>query len=184
MIAYHYISSDSKLIDGTIVPPDGEWLVFTGELSIARSGLHASSSPWLALAYAPGSTLCEVECEGVHTTHYTKFVCRRRRILRRVDLADQMRRFALVNALARSSRLCICPKVVLDYLSTCDMSLRQRAWEEAKPLASTPDGEAIWAATWECEWRAARVAALRSDEAIASFNMLAITELEKIPRKA
>ena len=62
-IAYHFV--DEKLRDGRPIPADGEWLVHEGDAVLCESGLHASRDPFGALQYAPGATLCLVECEDI-----------------------------------------------------------------------------------------------------------------------
>lgn len=90
--AYHFVSD--TLRDGSQIPADGEWLVHEGEVDICSSGLHASWHPFDALQYAPGGTLCLVEVEDVVTEQNDKFVCRRRRIVKRIDSEPLSREFA------------------------------------------------------------------------------------------
>lgn len=90
--AYHFVGD--TLRDGRPVPPDGVWLEHTGPIKWCRSGLYASRDPFDALQYAVGDTLCLVDCDGVGRTDSDKFVCRRRRIVKRFDAARLMREFA------------------------------------------------------------------------------------------
>ena len=48
MMAYHFVNA--TLRDGRPVPPDGEWLEHDGAVVMCESGLHASLTPWQALA--------------------------------------------------------------------------------------------------------------------------------------
>ena len=82
VMAWHFVGA--RLRDGRAVPPDGEWLEHEGPLVMCKRGLHASEHPSDALKYAPGPTLCRVECEGVELgtgDNADKLVCRRRRIV-------------------------------------------------------------------------------------------------------
>src|SRR5690606_8225974 len=92
ILAYHFVNN--TLRDGRPVPADGVWLEHDGPIAICKSGLHASRRPWHALAYAPGPVLCMVEVEGIAAEHDDKLVARRRRIVCRVDLTDDLRAFA------------------------------------------------------------------------------------------
>ena len=86
MIAYHFCGA--TLRDGRPIPADGEWLVHEGQVTICETGLHASSHPFDALQFAPGATLCIVECEDIVTEHVDKLVCRRRKIVKRIDATE------------------------------------------------------------------------------------------------
>jgi len=131
ILAWHFVSD--TLRDGRPVPADGEILRHEGELEMCASGLHASVDPWAALGYAPGVTLCRVECGGEVITGDDKIVCTERTILRRVDLERQLREFARAEAL-RVVHLWDCPAIVREYLETGREDLRAAA------------GAAAWAA--------------------------------------
>ena len=140
--AYHFVAA--TLRDGRPVPADGEWLVHEGECVICQSGLHASLHPMDALQFAPGATLCRVECEDIVAEHDDKFVCRRRRIVQRVDATDLLWRAA--REYARSVlHLWDAPQVVKDFWETGDESLRAAA-------------SAASATAWDTAWDAARAA--------------------------
>ena len=81
--AWHFVGD--KLRDGRDIPDDGEWLIHEGEVRICRTGLHASENIIDALRYAPGFTVCHVECDDVREEENDKFVCTKRRILWRLD---------------------------------------------------------------------------------------------------
>ena len=132
MIAYHFVGD--TLRDGRPIPADSEWLVHEGDVTICETGLHASKHPYDALQYAPGPVLCLVECEVVVTEHDDKFVCRRRRIVKRFDATDTMRAFARHCALS-VIHLWDAPDVVRRYLETGDESLRAAAWAAARAAA-------------------------------------------------
>jgi hypothetical protein len=150
VIAYHFCGE--TLRDGSPIPPDGEWLVHDGPVEICETGLHASKHPFDALRYAPGATLCLVECEGVVTEQEDKFVCRRRKIVKRLDATELLRKFARDCALS-VIHLWDPPPVVRQYLETGDESLRAVAWDVARAAAWAA---AAWAAA---AWAAARDAA-------------------------
>ena len=151
VMAYHFVGE--TLRDGRPVPPDGEWLEHSGRCVLCRSGLHASRSPFDALKYAPGATLCLVECAGVEGEEGDKLVCRRRRIVKRIDATDLLRKFARQCALD-VIHLWDAPDVVRRYLETGDESLRAAArdaawvdaWSAARAAARAAAGDAAWAA--------------------------------------
>lgn len=129
-IAYHFVGS--KLRDGRDVPPDGVWLEHNGPVRICERGLHASFDPFDALLFAPGEILCKVEVdEIVDSSQADKFVCRRRRIIARLDATQLLRKFARDQAMS-VSHLWNVPSVVLKYLKTGDETLREAAWYAAR----------------------------------------------------
>ena len=130
--AYHFVGK--TLRDGTPVPHDGKWLVYDKPIVICESGLHASKHPMDALQYAPGETLCLVECEGIVTEHKDKFVCSRRKIIARFDATDLLWEIARWSAL-QVIQVWDAPQVVRDYLTTGDESLRAAAWDAARAAA-------------------------------------------------
>src|SRR5690606_8167904 len=122
------------------------------------SGLHASRRPWHALAYAPGPVLCLVEVEGIAAAHADKLVARRRRIVRRVDLTDDLRAFARQCALD-VIHLWDAPDVVRRYLETGDESLRNAAWAAATDTMRDATTAATWDIAKAAAWDTARDAA-------------------------
>jgi len=161
-LAYHFVGATRR--DGRPVPPDGEWLVHEGEVIMCAAGLHASRRPFDALRYAPGETLCLVGCEGILDEDTDKFVCRRRRIVRRIDATRMLREFARICALS-VIHLWNAPLVVRQYLETGDESLRDVA------LAAAPDVEwaaarasASWAAARDAAWAVSNVVRLRESD--------------------
>ena len=167
MKAYHFVGP--TLRDGRPVPPDGEWLEHDGPCVMCESGLHASRHPFDALRYAPGSTLCLVECEDVVEEVSDKLVCRRRKIVRRIDATELLRRFARQQAI-KVLHLWNAPQVVRDYLATGDESLRSAARSAAWLAEASAERTAAWSAArsaarsaaseaWLSAWSAARSAA-------------------------
>ena len=152
--AWHFVGE--TLRDGRPIPPDGEWLTHEGSVVMCESGLHASRHPFDALKYAPGETLCLVECDEIVSEDEDKFVCRRRRIVARIDATDMLRYYARKCALS-VAHLWDAPPVVREYLETGDESKRAAARAAAWAAA----GAAAWAATWAA-WAAAG-AAYRAD---------------------
>lgn len=123
-LSYHFVGA--TLRDGSPIPPDGEWLKYSGPCAMCKSGLHASRHPFDALQYAPGNTLCLVEVRGIESEQDDKLVCRERMIVKRIDAADLLRSFARQCALD-VSHLWDMPAVVRAYLETGDESLRAAA---------------------------------------------------------
>lgn len=130
--AYHFVGA--TLRDGRAIPPDGEWLIHDGPVVMCESGLHASRDPFDALQFAPGETLCMVECEDVVSEDDDKLVCRRRRIVKRRDATAMLREFARAQALS-VAHLWGCPPFVRQYLETGDESLRDAARAAARDAA-------------------------------------------------
>ncbi len=164
--AWHFVGS--KLRDGRPVPKDGVWLRHEGQIKICASGLHASRRPWNALQYAPGATLCYVECRGDVQEEIDKLVCRERRIIMRADVTETLRFFARMQALSviRLHRECP-PDVVLDYLMTGDESIRDAARAAAWDAANAAANAAAWAASNTAAWDASRAAANAAANAAA-----------------
>ena len=143
MYYYHFVAD--KLRDGRPIPPDGEWLEHSGDLIPCQSGLHASLHPYDALRYAPGNTLCLVELDGEIISHEDdKVVARRRRIVKRVDATNMLRRFAADQALS-VAHLWNMPDIVKEYLSTIDENKRIAASASAS-AASAASASAYTAA--------------------------------------
>jgi hypothetical protein len=159
--AWHFVGK--ALRDGSPIPADGEWLGYDGELAMCRSGLHASRDPFDALQYAPGETLCLVDCDGEVIEHQDKLVCSRRRIVARMDFTEPLRYFARMQALS-VIHLWDAPQVVLDYLMTGDGALSAAALNAARDAASV----AAWNAAWNAARGAASVAAWAAVSAAAS----------------
>ena len=177
--AYHFVGN--TLRDGSPIPSDGEWLVYNGPLEMCQSGLHASLEPFDALRYAPGHTLCLVDCEGIEKQDHDKFVCRRRRIVQRGDASVMLNYFARMQALS-VVHLWDVPDVVLEYLMSGDSraAAQDAAWAatRAATCAAAQDAAraaaqdaaqdaawaaaqdaaraAAWAAAWDAAWAATR----------------------------
>jgi hypothetical protein len=175
MKAWHFVGA--KLRDGRPVPKDGVKLVHPGPPKICQSGLHASLRPWDALQYAPGSTLCLVECGGTVRHQADKLVCTERTILVRMDATLLLREFARMQALSLV-HLWEPPAVVLDYLMGDDAArdaARDAAWDAAMDAAGEAAWdaareaarEAAWEAALEAAWAAARAAAWEAARAAA-----------------
>ena len=150
--AWHFVGN--KLRNGEPVPADGVKLVWNGPLVMCESGLHASLHPVDALQYAPGQTLCLVECGGEIKHQVDKLICRERTIIARMDAKPLLRYFARMQALS-VAHLWTPPDVVCDYLMTGDESIRAAAWDAARAAA----WDAAWAAVWAAAWAAAGAAA-------------------------
>jgi hypothetical protein len=152
MQAWHFVGD--TLRDGRPVPDDGVKLVHSGNVSICNSGLHASLRPSHALEYAPGATLCLVECGGKIIHQSDKLVCSERTIIARMDATDLLRYFARQQALS-VVHLWDAPDVVLDYLMGDDAA-GDAARAAARDAAWAAAGDAAWDAAWAAAWAAAR----------------------------
>lgn len=128
VIAYHF--TDDTLRDGRPIPPIGEWLEETGELILCVKGLHASRTPFQALAYAPGFKLHTVEVEDIAEESDDKLVARRRKILATIDARDLILEFARNQALS-VIHLYDCPPVLKKWLETGDPALQKDAADAA-----------------------------------------------------
>ena len=130
---WHFVGS--TLRDGSPIPKDGKVLKYTGKLVVCESGLHASKLPFDALQYAPGETLCYVECGGEFIHQNDKFVCSERTIIARMDATEMLRYFARQCAL---SAIHLYPNgtddVVFDFLMTGEDrdAARAAAWDDYK----------------------------------------------------
>jgi hypothetical protein len=154
--AWHFVAE--TLRDGSPIPKDGVWLEHKGPVVICESGLHASRDPFDALQYAPGSTLCLVNVDGIEYEQEDKLVCRRRKIVARMDATEMLRYFSRMQALS-VIHLWEAPDVVLDYLMTGDEEIRDAAWAAAWAAAWDAARAAAWAAAWDAARAAARAAA-------------------------
>ncbi len=139
VLAYHFVGA--TLRDGRPVPLDGAWLTHDGPVVMCESGLHASRHPYNALQYSPCATLCRVECADIVQEDSDKLVCRRRRIVARIDATDLCRAFARSCALDVIS-LWDAPEVVRQYLETGDESIMAAASDAARAVSA-----AAWAAS-------------------------------------
>jgi hypothetical protein len=158
--AWHFVAD--KLRDGQPVPADGEWLVFKGQPILCQQGLHASRDPFDALQYAPGSTLCLVECAGTIVESNNKLVCTKRRIVKRIDATKLLRDFAKQQALS-VVHLWKAPQVVLNYLNGDD-SNRKAAYNAASSTAES--------AAWRAAYAASSAASSAAYAASSTFNKL------------
>ncbi len=163
MLAWHFV--DSSLRDGRAVPPDGERLAAGGSSNLCESGLHASQRVLDALKYAPGNTICRVECDDVADQQRDKLVCGARTIVWRIDGEEVLRAFARAVALDVADKWDM-PREVRKYLETGNESLRiaaRGAAREASRMHVRSD-EPEAAAAGE----AARAAAARTHPARAT----------------
>ena len=194
MKAWHFLADSGKLRDGKFPPPDGEWLIHDGSVKICASGLHASKNILDALEYAPGGILCRVECEDIVDRHGDKFVCRKRKILWRIDANKVLRKFARMCALD-VIHLWDAPDVMVKYLKTGDESIREaawfaameEAWEElwyvvmesaskeawyaAMEAAKEPERELSWYASWDAAREASWYAAKKHQDILGTCDM-------------
>ncbi len=154
--AYHFVGK--VLRDGGAIPPDGEWLKWSGPVKICETGLHASRHPFDALQYAPGETLCLVDCADIMNEQNDKLVCRRRRIVARIDATELLWAMSRWCAL-QVMHLWNMPPVVREYLETGKDELRDAAGDAAGAAAEAAARVAAWDAARAAARAAARVAA-------------------------
>ena len=141
MRAWHFIGK--TLGDGSPIPADGVWLEHVGPVEMCVAGLRFSLDPFDALSYASGDTLCLVEVEGDVVLGKDKGVCRRRKIVARMDATAMLRYFARMQAISVVDRW-DAPQAVLEWLMTGAEQYREEA--AAAAWAATPAAEAAWAA--------------------------------------
>ena len=163
---FHFVGA--TLRDKSAVPADGKWLDYAGKCVMCKSGLHASRHPFDALPYAPGATLCLVECDDIAEEQVDKLVCAKRRIIARFDATELLWQMARWSAL-QVIHLWDAPQVVHDYLTTGDESLRAAAraasWTAAMAAARDASGAAWMAAARDASgaaWMAASGADARA----------------------
>jgi hypothetical protein len=156
ILAWHFTAA--TLRDGRPIPPDGVTLKHTGPLVMCQSGLHASVRIIDALEYAPGATICRVECGGETIHGMDKLVCSKRTILWRVDGTNLLRQFARLCALDVIHQWDALP-IVREYLETGDEDIRDAA-RDARDVswAVAQDAWAVWDAA-QASWAAALTAA-------------------------
>jgi len=152
VLAWHFVGG--TLRDGRPVPADGEWLEHDGALVMCESGLHASIRLIDALQYAPGVTICRVECAGDMEHDDDKLVAMRRRIAWRIDGEAVLRAFSRWCAL-QVAHLWDMPDVVRLYLETGDESLRDAARDAAGTASWDAAGAVAWDAARDAAWDAA-----------------------------
>ena len=150
-LAWHFVNE--KLRDGSPVPKDGVWLEYKGPLVLCESGLHWSRTPFDALQYAPGNTLCLVEIGGeiVEKNGDDKGISSRRKIIVRMEAEELLRYFARMQALSVIHLNEDLPEIVCNYLMTGDEAIRDAAWAAAR--------DAAMASAWDAAGDAARAAA-------------------------
>lgn len=158
--AWHFVGD--KLLNCDPVPEDGVVLEYPSEIVMCSSGLHASRRIIDALCYAPGNTICRVQCNGEIIEDKDQLVCSRRTILWRIDGYNVLRKFSRLQALS-VSHLWDIPQIVREYLDTGDELKRDAAWAEAWiaawVAATAAEGTAAGTAAWAAEGDAATAAA-------------------------
>jgi len=177
--AWHFVGR--TLRDGSSIPPDGVTLRCEGELRMCVFGLHASRDPFDALHYAPGTTLCLVECGGKIIEGTDKLVCSERTIIARMDVSELLRYYARMQALS-VVHLWEPSDVVLDFL----MTGRSAAYAAADAAdAADAAADAAYAAAYaaaDAAYAAADAAAYAAaaDRARAEFNALVYESFEGV----
>jgi hypothetical protein len=144
ILAWHF--TGNTLRDGSPIPAIGETLRHDGPMEMCRSGLHASIKLRDALEYAPGNMLHRVRCGGEIIRGDDKLICRERTILWSLNAECVLHAYARACALS-VVHLWNAPEVVVKYLKTGDVKIRDAA------------RDAAWDAAWSAAWSAARAAA-------------------------
>jgi len=156
-LAWHFVGK--TLRDGSPIPPDGEWLRYSGPIKMCQSGLHASREPFDALWFAPGDTLCLVEVADVREEGKDKLVCAGRRIIARMDATEMLSYFARMQAVSCLDAWENEPgQCVLDWLMG-DEAARSAAWSAAWSAARSAAESAARAAAESAARSAAESAA-------------------------
>jgi len=157
MKAWHFLKDD--MTAGSGLEPawsEGEERTIKGrkEIILCEYGYHSSPSPWCALAYAPGSMLCLVEISEPEGRDETKYVSRTRRIVKAINIEQQLREFACEVA-EEALNLEVQRGNTVDERSRAAIEVARRF---ARGDASRAALEAARAAAWAA-WAAARAAA-------------------------
>ena len=161
MKAWHFVGD--TLRNGGPIPADGELLAYNGNIKMCESGLHASIRLIDALKYAPGSTICRVDCDTIMEKGNDKLVCGYRTILWRVGGEELLRKFARLCALDVVDAW-DCPSIVLQWLRG-DFAAESAAWSAAKSAAES----AAWSAAKSAAGSAAKFAAESAAWSAAEF---------------
>jgi hypothetical protein len=166
--AYHFVGD--TLRDGSPVPDNGVTLVYDKPIELCVSGYHASRRVLDALQFAPGPTLCRVNCSGIVKEIESKLVCSERTIIDRIDATDILWKFSRECSLSVLDKW-DAPEIVRKFLETGDEVYRSAAQSEARDVAwrvtRSAAGDAAWSAVrsaadgadWSAAWSAARSAA-------------------------
>jgi hypothetical protein len=163
---WHFVGA--TLRDGRPIPPEGEWLEYTGKVEMCKSGLHFSPTPWDALQYAPGDTLCYVEVKNVTEQDESKGVCSRRKIIAKMDATEPLRYFARMQALSVLDNWETEPdQVIFEWLLTGDEAAWSAAESAAESAARSAARSAAESAARSAAWSAARSAARSAAESAA-----------------
>ena len=114
--------------------------IATRRLVLCAYGLHASPTPFQALAYAPGPILWQVRLGGEVITGDDKSCASERTYLAEFDATAVLRTFARRQALINIEKIrpCCVPAgydLILTWLTTGDDSLRSAAWSAAESAA-------------------------------------------------
>jgi len=143
----------------------GKWVLHVDPMRLCRAGLHASTTPYHALANRQGYVFAQVECEGKFTeTEEGKFACSKVRIVRVYDRKYLVALAALGAALALHHFEAQRPGDTRPRLAL-ELVLRWLRGEVPAGLRSA--ASAAWAARNEC--RASASAAAYADAASAAY---------------
>jgi hypothetical protein len=130
--AYHFVGD--TLRDGSPVPDNGVTLVYDEPIELCASGYHASRKALDALRFAPGLTLCRVNCSGIVEETQSKLVCSERTIIDRIDSTDTLQEFSRKCSLSVLDKW-DAPEIVRKFLETGDEVYRSEAHIAARSAA-------------------------------------------------
>ena len=174
--AWHFLPDNGRLrYEDNRKPSIGRIYRATGELSLCKNGMHASTDIMDALSYAPGSILCRVEIIPPYLTGDDKVCGRGRKILWKIDAEMLLHEFACrcaVRALRiakvtdarcwdaiKVKRRWIAGKADNSELAAARDAARAAAWDAARDAARDAAWDAAWGAARAAAWDAARDAA-------------------------
>jgi hypothetical protein len=176
ILAWHFISANKKLrFEPFSEIKVGETLTHTGELSLYRSGLHASIKPIDALSFVswPDAIICRVKLSGEIVHGSDKLVASERTVLWMAPADDILREFACCcaedvlhladdkrsNAAVEAMRRFQIGAITSDELSAAMAAARDAARAAARDAARDAAWDAAGAAARDAAWDAAGAAA-------------------------
>jgi hypothetical protein len=143
--AYHFVGD--TLRDGSPVPDNGVTLVYDEPIELGASGYHASRKALDALCYAPGLTLCRLNCSGIVKETQSKLVCSERTIIDRIDATDILQEFSRKCSLSVLDKW-DAPEIVRKFLETGDEVYRSEANTAARSATFSMADRAAWHAAF------------------------------------
>ena len=137
MRVWHFLRDDGTTGEGRIRVVVGGTTRATGKIVPCLNGLHGSVRAIDALRYAPGSMVQIAELGGTVVPHgnpVDKYAASERTCIAIANAEETLRYFARWCALSVIDKW-DAPQIVLDYLMTGDMQLRDAAGDAARDAA-------------------------------------------------